>query len=217
MTIIKCIRACSLFCFLLVLLPSVKATEFQLADKNLQACVYSLAKKHKWENAADVDNIVCHNKGIESLKGIEQFTNVQKLSFHKNDITEVKLSNLAKLRELNLARNRLQKMELNQLPALTNLYFFGNQIPKVELKDLPELSQIKANSSKIVVFEYQGLPNLEKIYLFDNQIELLDIYHFPAMKYMDVRQNPMSDELYEEMDKLSNMTILHDGNAEDWQ
>ena len=47
-------------------------------------------------------------------------------------------------------------------------------------------------------------------------MEHIDIYSLPKMKYMDVRQNPMPDELYEEMDKLKGTTILHDGNADDW-
>jgi hypothetical protein len=31
-----------------------------------------------------------------------------------------------------------------------------------------------------------------------------------------VRHNPMPDELYEDMDALPGVTILHDGNADDW-
>ena len=45
----------------------------------------------------------------------------------------------------------------------------------------------------------------------------MDIYHLPLAHYIDVRQNPMPDKLYEEMDKLKGITFLHDGNAKDWQ
>lgn len=206
-----------LFSFFLVLTQRIHAADFELVDKKLQACINGLAKKHKWDSASAVDKIVCHNEGIKNLDGIEQFVNVEKLSFHKNDISEVRLSGLSKLKELNLARNKLQKLELANLPSLKNLYFFGNRLPQVTLADLPSLTQIKANSSEIVEFSYKNLPSLEKIYMFDNQMETIDIHNLPAMKYMDVRQNPMPDELYEDMDKMEGVTILHDGNAEDWQ
>jgi len=217
MTIKKCASVFSIFCIFVLLVPGLEAAPFQLADKKLEACVNALAKKHAWENAASVDKIECHNKGITSLDGVEQFKNVVKLSFHKNDIKQVKLSNLLLLREINLARNKIQTLELANFPQLKNLYFFGNRIPTLSLNALPSLEQIKGNSSEIVNFEYHDLPKLEKIYLFDNEIETLDIYHLPAMKYMDVRQNPMPDKLYEDMDKVPGVTILHDGNAEDWQ
>lgn len=217
MTIKICATVFFIFCFSFGLSPALQAAEFAFADAKLTACVNTLAKKYKWENVEAVDKIVCHNASINSLTGIEQFVNVEKLSFHKNHLTKVKLVGLHKLRELNLARNKLQKLELADLPALENLYFFGNRIPKVTLENLPSLQQLKANSSDIREFSYAKLPKLEKIYLFDNQLETIDINNLPAMKYMDVRQNPMPDELYEDMDKMEGVTILHDGNAEDWQ
>ena len=82
---------------------------------------------------------------------------------------------------------------------------------------MPGLTLLKINDNQIVKFTYKDLPALEKIYMFNNLMEHVDIYHLPAMKYMDARQNPMPDPLYEEMDKMAGVTFLHDGNAEDWQ
>jgi hypothetical protein len=87
----------------------------------------------------------------------------------------------------------------------------------LELAGLPKLKLLKINDNQIVQFTYKDLPALEKIYMFNNVMEHVDIYHLPAMTYMDARQNPMPDPLYEEMDKLKGVTFLHDGNAEDWQ
>lgn len=100
---------------------------------------------------------------------------------------------------------------------MEEVFAFSNKLTSFELDNLPKLKQIKANSNQLTQFSYKALPELEKIYLFDNLMEMIDIYNLPSMRYMDVRQNPMPDELYEKMDALSGVTILHDGNAEDWQ
>lgn len=196
---------------------SEQLVDFRVSDPKLQSCIDAHARKKHWQKTTDVINLACHNEDIASLAGLEGFTNLEKLSFHKNNIENVSLSGLVKLKHLNLSRNKLSVMELDNLPELEELYFFGNRLPQVRLHDLPGLKQIKGNASEIEHFEYQNLPSLEKIYLFDNKMETIDINRLPAMKYMDVRQNPMPDELYEDMDKMPGVTILHDGNAEDWQ
>jgi hypothetical protein len=90
-------------------------------------------------------------------------------------------------------------------------------LSQFELHDLPHLGLLKANANKMRLFSYGKLPRLEKIYLFNNQLTTIDIDHLPALRYMDARQNPMPDELYQRMDSQKNVTYLHDGNAPDWK
>jgi len=187
-----------------------------VADVNLQNCIQGIAAKKQWRTTQDVTEIVCHNKKILSLEGIERFTELTVLSLHKNNIRDVDIKALTKLKVINLGRNKLTTFQLSDASGLEELYLFNNKIRSLELMRLPALKKLKANSNKIESFSYQTLDKLEKIYLFDNAMEDIDIYSLPTMKYMDVRQNPMSDELYEDMDQLKGATILHDGNADDW-
>ena len=189
---------------------------FRVHDNNFQLCLEKLAKKHSWNTPIEFTEIVCHNKKISSLNGVEQFEEITKLSLHKNNISEITLNSLSKLKQLNLGRNRLTKASFSNLPQLESLFLFDNNITELSLQQLPSLRKLKANSNKIEHFSYKRLASLEKIYLFNNQMEDIDIYNLPNLKYMDVRQNPMPDKLYEDMDALKNVTILHDGNADDW-
>lgn len=191
--------------------------DINLEDANLQQCVLDLAQQKSWKTLADVTEIQCHSKSIKSLTGIEQFTQLQRLSIYNNELQAAKVSGLSQLRHLNLAKNKLTQVAFSDLPALEELYVFGNKLPALELQKLPKLSLIKINDNQLKQFTYSELPELEKIYMFNNQVEHLDIYHLPKMHYMDARQNPMPDKLYEEMDLLKGVTFLHDGNAEDWQ
>lgn len=212
---IKQVFLINLFCGIFTL--AANAADLKVADKNLQNCIDKIAQSKKWTRAEDFTSIKCHSKNIQSLEGIDKFRNVTMLSFHKNKIAEVDIAGFDLLEHLNLARNDLSTLTLTNLPALRDVYVFGNKLTRFELADLPELEQLKANSNELLQFTYKDVPSLEKIYLFDNQLETIDIYNLPSMKYMDVRQNPMPDELYEEMDVMKGVTILHDGNAEDWQ
>jgi len=205
-----------LWFILLVSASAVNAADLAVADSNLQECIQKLAKKNKWQTAEDVDEIVCHASKIQSLAGITKFTQVKKLSLHKNQISSVDLTGLVRLEHLNIARNELTELVLEGLPNLQEVYVFGNKLTAFRIANLPQLSLLKGNSNELMQFTYNNVPQLEKIYLFDNKLETIDIYHLPGMNYMDVRQNPMPDELYEEMDAMADVTILHEGNAEDW-
>lgn len=192
------------------------AADFAVDDPKLKDCITSLAAQHNWKTTADFTEISCHNQGIQSLNGIGQFVNVAKLSFHQNAIDSVKLENFPHLNHLNLSRNNLTELEIADFPELAEVYVFRNNLRTITLRNLPKLVNVNVNTNKLTEFTYSHLPALEKIYIFNNMLETVDIHNLPALKYMDTRQNPMPDSLYDEMDAKRGVTILHDGNAEDW-
>lgn len=192
--------------------------EFVVEDSHLQTCLEAEAKENNWKQLKDVKAIKCHSQDIQSLAGLEKFTALQSLSLYNNRISklDIKLLQFEQLKHLNLARNNLTTASLEGLAKLDKLYLFDNQLTQLTLANLPELTEMKANNNKIERFHYQNTPKLAKMYIFNNQLEMIDIYQLPSLQYMDCRQNPMPDSLYDEMDKKNDVTFLHDGNAEDW-
>ncbi len=199
-----------------MLTSSAQALEFTLADPRLQQCIADLARRNQWSQAEQVTDIQCHNMGIRSLEGVDQFTQLQRLSLFRNRIASAQLSGLPQLEHLNLARNGLTQLTLSDLPKLTELMLFRNELVQLDLKHLPALTLVRINSNRLERFHYEKLPALTHIYLFDNQLEHVDIHNLPALEYMDARQNPMPDELYDDMDRQQGVTILHDGMDDDW-
>lgn len=187
-----------------------------LADSYFAECVNKLAKKKDWKTVSDVTEINCNNKKITSIEGIEQFKNLAVLSLYKNKIKSANIPSLLSLTSLNLARNELTQINVGELPLLDTMYVFGNKLTTLELTNLTNLQVIKANNNLLETISFKNNTNLEKIYIFDNKLETVDIYALPKMKMMDCRQNPMPDPLYEEMDKMTEVTFFHDGNADDW-
>ncbi|MDN3640755.1 leucine-rich repeat domain-containing protein [Simiduia curdlanivorans] len=195
-----------------------QATNIQVVDTALQACLNKQAKANNWSQPAQFTEISCHGEGVKSLEGLLQFKNLETLSLYNNKLAQIDidLRNLSKLKTLNLARNHLTTVDISALNQLENLYLFANQLTTLDLSGLPKLAVLKANNNALTHFSYANTPKLKKIYIFNNQLETINIYDLPALQYMDCRENPMPDELYDQMDQTDNVTFLHDGNADDW-
>ena len=195
-----------------------QSVDFLVQDTELQSCLQEIADVNQWHQPQDVTKIKCHSSNIHSLHGIEQFINLESLSLYNNKLKQidVSLTSLKKLTTLNLARNNLTHLTISDLPLVNTIYLFDNGLKTLILTNLINLEVFKANNNKIETFAYSNIPKLKKMYIFNNQLETINIYDLPSLQYMDCRQNPMPDSLYDEMDKQLDITFLHDGNAEDW-
>ena len=202
----------------LLLSMSIWAADFQVTDSELEKCLLNIAESKQWLQPDEFTSIKCHGKGVKSLRGLEQFTQLETLSLYNNKLQHVDmdLTQLKHLKMLNLARNNLASLTIVDAPRLEVVYAFSNRIKTLQLTNLAQLNMLKVNNNTIETFSYLDIPLLSKIYIFNNQLETINIHELPALRYMDCRENPMPDELYDEMDRKEAITFLHDGNAEDW-
>ena len=193
-------------------------SQIQVEDAALRKCLLKIGRANNWTSAGEFVAIKCHGEGIKSLAGLEQFANLESLSLYNNKIkkADLVLTQFPKLTTLNLARNQLTELSLQDSSSLQNLYVFANELESLTVNNLARLEIVKSHNNRIETFTYSNTPELAKVYIFNNQLKFVDIYNLPSLQYMDCRENPMPDELYDEMDKMEDKTILHDGNAEDW-
>ena len=207
-----------IFGVLLIIAGQAHAAALFLKDAELHACLQDLAGENYWEQPQGVTNIKCHSKSIRSLQGLESFINLEHLSLYNNRLEhiDVELSAFKKLKTLNLSRNNLTYLSITHLPKLEKMYLFDNGIKTLNLTHLTKLKILKVNNNKIETLNYSHMLKLEKMYIFNNQLETINIHDLPSLQYMDCRQNPMPDSLYDDMDKVDDIAFLHDGNAEDW-
>lgn len=215
------LRRLGKFCWKLItlcLLPlNLRAENALVQDPEFSRCINEIMASHHWQTAAQVTDLQCPNRGINSLEGLEQFTQLQQLNLFNNHLQAFAAKPLNNLRSLNIANNQLQNLSLRDFPELQTLLVFNNQLQALETRNLPALTSLKGNNNQLLAWQYQNLPKLEKILLFNNKMPSIDIYHLPALKMMDVRQNPMPDPLYDAMNKMVGITFMHDGNAPDWK
>lgn len=186
-------------------------------DKQLAECVMVSADKQGWILVTDVKVIKCHKKGIENAQALNKFIGLQILSLYNNKITSIDLTSLTELRSLNLASNKLTDLNITGLAKLETLFLFKNKLKTVDLAGLVSVKKVRMMQNRLTHLDITPMVALETGYFFDNQLEDLQISGLEKLSFLDVKQNPMPDELYDFYDKQEGMVISHDGNADDWQ
>jgi len=189
----------------------------EVADPALRRCIAQSAVKNNWQHRVKVKELICHGMGIKSLKGIKQFNGLTKLSLFHNELVSVDLTELPNLEYLNLAKNKLRFINIIDLSRLHTLYLFKNKLVEIDLSGLSNLKKIRLTNNLLKSLDISDLAAVEKIYLFDNKLEDLVVRGLPKLKFIELKHNPMPDEVYDRYDRLNGITIIHDGNADDWK
>lgn len=123
------------------------------------------------ERITEIDAIV---KGIHSISGIENLTNLQQISLDGNEISDISsLKDLHHLTYISLVYNNIS--DINPLKDLTNLkalYIENNQVSDISaLKGLTNLQHVGLSHNNICdISSLKGLTNLQRIFLDSNQI-----------------------------------------------
>lgn len=186
-------------------------------DTALQECISKAMLKARITEAHALPKLKCHNKAIASLSGIEYFSGLEHLSLFGNQIVNADLSKLTNLKHLNLAKNKLMHLDITGLSQLEALYLFKNELTTINFEGLSSLKKMRIMQNKLSKLDISPLLSLSEAYLWDNQLEDLQITGLSKLVFLDVKQNPMPDELYDFFDEQDGITISHDGNAEDWK
>jgi len=196
---------------------AVPLLQLTFKDQALTNCIAQLVKKNNWHNIQDIKKIKCHGKSIKSALGIEQLTELHSLSLFNNKISSIDLRQLTQLEHVNIANNKLKHIELAHLKQLKTLYLFKNKLTTVNFSGLIQLKKIRITNNKLSTLDISELTALEKAYFFDNKLKDLKVKGLPKLKFIELRQNPMPDEVYDRYDAIDGITIIHDGNADDWK
>jgi len=186
-------------------------------DSFLLDCIQKEAEKNHWQESQDVRKLTCHGLKISSLKGLEQLNNLERLSLYNNKLTLADLRSFKRLEYINIANNKLQSIKLTGLAKLKTLYLFKNNLTTLNFTGLIQLKKVRITNNKLSSLDISPLTSLEKAYFFDNKLEDLIISGLPKLTFIELKQNPMPDEVYDRYDELEGITIIHDGNTDDWK
>jgi len=148
---------------------------------------------------------------IASIAGIQHFTQLQILSFYRNQISDISaLSGLTNLTELSLISNQISDISaLSGLTNLTTLSLEYNQISDISgLFGLTNLNYVSLYRNQISdISPITGLTNLTTLYLGSNQIsDISALAELTKLKDLSLDGNSISD--ISTLAGLTNLTFL---------
>ena len=184
-----------------------------------------------------VQEIVCNDQGIESLKGIEHFSRLKqlkcynnnlttldlrkntiltKLQCQKNQLTSLNLRANTQLQELRCGNNNLGSLDISQ-NDLQFLYCSNNQLTSLNLNNYISLKDVDCSNNELSTLEIGTKNNLTRISCQQNNLASLDVNNVPKLQALycnsnqltelDVSNNPALEELECQSNQLTSLDV----------
>ncbi|MBO5580329.1 MAG: leucine-rich repeat domain-containing protein [Prevotella sp.] len=151
--------------------------------RNYVSSNFDLNQNGKLEYAeiASATNIKVNKMGIQSMKGIEYFTELEQLKCKENQLTTLDISNNPLLYKLDVTRNQLTTLDISKNLALEDLYVAGNQLTTLDVSKHSALVQLECESNQLTALDLSNKPKLEKLLCDNNQLTTLDFSEAPVL------------------------------------
>ncbi|MBR4733445.1 MAG: leucine-rich repeat domain-containing protein [Lachnospiraceae bacterium] len=139
-----------------------------------------------------IPNLTLQSQSIETLKGIEYFTELTSLYCNGSKITELDLTNSKKLKTIEIKNTTLSTIKLDGLTELVTLSLDSNELTSLELPEAPSLKTIKCNYNKLTSLSVHDFPALESLSCSNNSVlETLTLNNLPALKTLGCQKNKL--------------------------
>lgn len=176
--------------------------EQNFPDENFRDYVLSTAIDRNQNKVLDDDEILrvkeidVHYKKIASLKGIEHFKELHKLTCYQNDLTELDLSVCPRLDTLNCAVNKLKALNLSNCSKLKWIRCDQNQLSELDVSACTELELLICSSNKITTLDVSACR------------EIMDFEcHYNNLTKLDVSNNKKLVKLYCDYNQLTELDL----------
>jgi len=215
-----------------------KIDEAHFPDENFRKCVAinSDTDGDGWLDNYEIKytwNLYCENSGVNTVKGIEYFPDLQGLWCKGNNITELDLSKNPKLFGVWCSFNPIKKLDFSPCPDLAWVYCFNCQLEELNFKDNPKLAYLECNKNENLK-ELDVTHNLElenlfcsncsletldvthnellcELDAFGNKLKTLDVSHNPLLKRLDIWDNEELGDV--DVSNLKEMQYYNIGNT----
>lgn len=161
----------------------------------------------------DIDYTNTPMNHINTIEGIEKFTNLTQLNVSNQNITtlnlaglnnleyvfcgsnmlnSVNLNGLQKLNILNLSSNELSSIDFSTNPLLEDLSIGANKFSSINISNLAHLKKFSCYMNLITSLDMSGNAQLVQLNCSENNINSLNISGLMNMKKIEIQHNKMT-------------------------
>ncbi len=130
---------------------------------------------------------------LDDLSGIENFTNLRKLTVDRQSLRRVDLSKNSKLEYVWIANNKLIEINLKNLEFLEELQLIGNQLETIDLSDSPYLKILRLGENYFSSFDLESTPRVNYLVLKSNPLtEIKNLEDLTLLKSLFIGNTSLS-------------------------
>ena len=127
------------------------------------------------DNIKDLPELFIFGLNISDLTGVEDFRGLEHLQVNNNNLTELDVSSLTKLKSLSCKNNQLTRLDISWNRFLENIFIDNNEIESLDTSNNPFLTFITINNNKIESLDLSNSEVLQFLELDNNNLNFLDL------------------------------------------
>ena len=129
---------------------------------------------------------------VESLKGIEFFTNLETLLCYSNVINSLDVSKCPKLTSLSCSNNNLSTLDVTKCTALTSLSCSNNNLSALDVTKCTALTSLSCSDNNLSTLDVTKCTALTSLSCSDNKLSALDVKKCTALTSLSCDDNQLS-------------------------
>ena len=145
-----------------------------------------------YTEAASANSIECDNANIKSLKGIEHFTHLEKISCIGNQLTSLDVSKNTDIKQLLCGNNQLTSLVFGENKSLVLLYCGMNQLYELDVTNCTALEQLICYENKIKRLDVSKNGKLKSLFCGSNQLSGLDVSDNSELTVLECSENSIT-------------------------
>lgn len=167
--------------------------------------------------ALTITKVLCPQKGIKSIAGIEYLSNLEVLDCSRNEIENIDISINGNLKHLSCYSNPIYTLNIKNNPLLITLYCGNcnmaeldcsqnkdleilscgfNPLREIDLWENKKLILLRVRRCQLEDLELRSLKFLQKLDCSENKLYKLQLYENKDLIYLDCARNDLHNDLY---------------------
>ena len=152
-----------------------------------------------------VTEISLIDKKVTTLKGVELFPNLVKLTCTKGNLKAIDVSKNTKLAELTCSNNQITSIDLRDNTLLTKLYCNGNKLTTLDVSANTELTALYCYMNELTSINFGNIAKITELWCFDNELTTLNISNFSELNKLFCDNNKLSELKVDRNTKLTGL------------